>query len=299
MAKTTITFKCPKYYDLYMTCHVHGWKNLAPFSWDDAKNVLQFAALVENQPVDIKAEQSRQTLKATITSHKKLSRSSKSKAKTIITRSLGLDIDISELLGVAKKTGQQYVKLIKKGAGRLLRAPTLWEDAAKTLFTTNGTWALTQKMCESACSKTFIKPTPSGAFPFPSPDKFVKYQPAELKQLMPVGYRAGYLKPLSKTFADDPTLEQVETNGFDYNSADKLVRDLKGFADYATAHLLILAGYYNEIPIDTVVVSYLKKNHRVRKPKSFIDRHYNKWGKYKWWGFKLEKMLNHQNWLGN
>jgi 3-methyladenine DNA glycosylase/8-oxoguanine DNA glycosylase len=298
MVKTTITFECPKFYDLYMTCHVHGWKNLAPFSWDDKKNLLRFSALVENQPVDIEAKQSGQTLKATITSHQKLDRSSKSQAKTIITRSLGLDIDTAELLSVAKKTGPEYVKLIKKGAGRLLRAPSLWEDAAKTLFTTNCTWALTQKMCESACSKTFIQPAPSGAYPFPSPDKFVKYQPEELKQLMPVGYRAAYLNPLAKTFADDPTLEKVETNGFDYKSADKLVRDLKGFADYATAHLLILAGYYNEIPIDTVVVSYLKKNHRVRKPKSFIDRHYHKWGKYKWWGFKLEKMLNHQNWLG-
>ena len=78
-----------------------------------------------------------------------------------------------------------------------------------------------------------------------------------------------------------------------------MVRQLKGFADYATAHLLVLAGYYNEIPIDTVIVSYLKKNHRVRKPKSFIDRHYRRWGKYKWWGLKLEKMLKRQNWLGD
>jgi hypothetical protein len=81
MVKTTITFECPKFYDHYMTCHVHGWKNLAPFSWDDKKNLLRFSALVENQPVDIEAKQSGQTLKATITSHQKLDRSSKSQAK--------------------------------------------------------------------------------------------------------------------------------------------------------------------------------------------------------------------------
>lgn len=298
MSKTTITIKCPNYYDLYMTCHTHGWKNLAPFLWNDEKNVLRFAALVENQPVDIKAKQSGETVIATLTSHQKLAKSSKSTAKAIISRSLGMDIDTSELLSTAKKVGPEYVKLIEKGAGRLLRASTLWEDAAKTLFTTNCTWSLTQKMCESACSKTFIQPAPSGAFPFPSPDKFVQYEPDQLKRLMPVGYRCAYLTSLAETFSNDPTLNEVETNGFNYNSADKLVRNLKGFADYATAHLLILAGYYNEIPIDTVVVSYLKKNHRVRKPKSFIDRHYRKWGKYKWWGLKLEKMLHHQNWLG-
>ena len=112
---------------------------------------------------------------------------------------------------------------------------------------------------------------------------------------MPVGYRAGYLKLLAERFEKDPLLSQVETNGFDYKSADKIVLGLKGFADYATAHLLLLAGHYNEIPIDTVVVSYLKRKHRVRKPKSFINRRYRKWGKYKWWGFKLEKMLHKQS----
>ena len=298
MVKTSITIECPKFYDLYMTCHVHGWQNLSPFSWDYEKNVLRFAALVEDHPVDMEAKQSGATVKATLTSHQKLTRFSKSKFKAIISRSLGLDIDISELLNVAQKIGPEYVKLIKKGAGRLLRAPTLWEDAAKTLFTTNCSWILTKKICKSACSDNFIQSAPSGAFPFPSPQKIALYEIDKLKDLMPVGYRASYLKPLAERFAEDPTYQQLETNGFDYKTADKMVRQLKGFADYATAHLLVLAGYYNEIPIDTVIVSYLKKNHRVRKPKSFIDRHYRRWGKYKWWGLKLEKMLKRQNWLG-
>ena len=163
MAKTTITFGCPEFYDLYMTCHAHGWKNLAPFSWDDEKHSLRFAAMVDNQSVDIAATQSEKTVKATLTSHQKLEISSKSKAKAIISRSLGLDIDTSELLNAVKKIGPEYVKLIKKGAGRLLRASTLWEDAAKTLFTTNCSWSLTQKICNSACSETFVYPAPSGA----------------------------------------------------------------------------------------------------------------------------------------
>lgn len=299
MAKTTLTLETPEFYDLYMTCHAHGWKNLSPFSWDYEKHTLRYAALVENQSIDIEAKQSGETIKATITSHQKFLRSQKSKARAIITRSLGLDIETLELLDIAKKTEPKYVKLIKSGAGRLLRAQSLWEDAAKTLFTTNCSWALTRKICDSACSETFVDRTPSGASPFPSPDKFVQYDEGQLKELMPVGYRSAYLKPLAEAFTDDPTLKNIETNGYDYASADKLVRSFKGFADYATAHLLILAGFYNEIPIDTVVVSYLKRNHRARKPKSFINRHYRKWGKYKWWGFKLEKMLYNQKWLGD
>jgi len=299
MAKTTLTFETPEFYDLYTTCHAHGWKNLSPFLWDYKKETLRFSALVEDLPTDIEAKQSEKTINATITSHQKLVRFQKSKAKAAIIRSLGLDIETLELLDIAKKLESKYAELIKHGAGRLLRAPSLWEDAAKTLFTTNCSWSLTKKICSSVCSDKFAKPAPSGDFPFPQPEKINQYTAKQLKELIPVGYRAGYLKLLAERFAKDPLLSQVETNGFDYKAADKMVRGLKGFADYATAHLLILAGHYNEIPIDTVVVSYLKRNHRVRKPKSFINRHYRKWGKYKWWGFKLEKMLCNQNWLGD
>jgi len=295
MAKTALTFETLKFYDLYMICHVHGWKDLSPFSWDAEKHTLRFAVLVEDQPVDIEAKQSGEIIRTTLSSRKKLASASIGKARAIITRSLGLDMDTSGLLDIAKKTEPKYVDLVKRGAGRLLRAPTLWEDAAKTLFTTNCSWSLTQKICNSACSERFMPPTPSGAFPFPSPENIAQYTAAQLKEMMPVGYRAAYLKPLAETFREDPTLNKIETNSFDYQSADETIRGLKGFADYATAHLLILAGYYNEIPIDTVVVSYLKGKHRVRKPKSFINRHYRKWGKYKWWGFKLEKMLHNQN----
>jgi N-glycosylase/DNA lyase len=278
---------------------VHGWVNLFPFSWDSKKNTLRFAALVENQPIDMEAKQSGEHINATLNSHRKLSGTQKDKARELIKRSLSLDADTSELLKFATRAGPRYVDLIEKGAGRLLRSPTLWEDAAKTLFTTNCSWAMTKKMCDSICAKTFTNPTPSGGFPFPTAKTVSSYEIDELQDLMPVGYRGSFLKDLAQRFAEDPTYHQLETNGYDYGTADKMVRNLKGFADYATAHLLILAGYCNEIPIDTVVTSYLKKNHKVRKPKSFIDRHYRKWGKYKWWGFKLEKMLNQQNWLGD
>jgi 3-methyladenine DNA glycosylase/8-oxoguanine DNA glycosylase len=299
MARATITIRCPEFYDLYMTCHVHGWISLAPFAWAYEKHVLRFAALVDHQPVDGKVTQSDETVKATVSSHQKLTGASKSNARAMITRSLGMDHDTTALLNRARRIGPEFVRLIEKGAGRLLRAPTLWEDAAKTLFTTNCSWSLTQKICMAACSKTFSRPTPSGVFPFPSSEKIAGYSAGQLKQLMPVGYRAAYLKALAEAFTHASPFEAVEKNRCDYKAADKLFRQLKGFADYAAAHLLLLAGYYNEIPVDTVVVAYLKENHHVRKPKSFIDRHYRKWGKFKWWGYKLEKMLNHQNWLGD
>lgn len=299
MEQTILTLKCPEYYDLYMTCHVHGWKNLAPFEWDYEKIALRFAAFVGKQPVDILVRQIADTVKVTLTSDKRLNKVVKSDVVSIVSRSLGLGTDVSGLLKTAQKIGPEYLVLIKKGAARLLRAPTLWEDAAKTLFTTNCTWSLTQQMCAAACSKRFSRAAPSGSYPFPPPHIIAEYTPKQIQKQMPVGYRSEYLIALAKRFSKDSTLSGIETNGFSYKEADKLVRSLKGFGDYAVAHLLILCGYFNEIPVDTVVVSYLKKNYRIRKPTSFIDRKYEKWRAYKWWGLKLEKMMRNQNWLGD
>lgn len=299
MQKTTIKLNPPKHYDLHMTCHAHGWKNLAPFKWSDESNSLSFVALIGEEPVDIEVVQNGKSVTATLHPHRKLDRKSLNDARQTITRSLDLKTETDSLLEVAEKFGEDYVNLIENGAGRMLHAPTLWEDAAKTLFTTNCSWSLTKKMCESACSEKFSEPAPSGRYPFPSAEKLSEYSAQNIGELIPVGYRADYLIELSKRFSEDPSLGGIESNGYDYKSAYKYVIDSKGFGDYACNHLLVLAGYYDRIPVDTVVVSYLKRNYRVRKPESFIKRKYGKWGKYMFWGLKLEKMLKHQNWLGD
>jgi len=299
MAKIIIQLNCPQYYDLFMTCHAHGWKNLAPFYWDSATNTLKFALIEAKVPIAISVSQRGNILEAELKTDTVLNSAIKLLIKKHLRRSLCLDIDTSNLLKIAEKVGAEYADLVRRGAGRPLRAPTLWEDAAKTLFTTNCSWSLTKKMCESACSKKFVACTPSGSFPFPDPEIFVNYENKELKKLMPVGYRAEYFLLLAKRFAKDPNLKNLEKDNLNYHKALQIVNELKGFGPYACRHLLILAGHYDDIPIDTVVISYLKKIHRVRKPKSFIKRHYQTWGHYKWWGFKLEKMINRMNWLGD
>jgi len=294
----TVQFACPANYDLYMTCHAHGWKNLAPFSWDDETGALHFSVLIDKSSVDIECCQIRSKIKSRILAHKKLSASRLNAVRKMIYRSLCLDVDTRLLMEKAEKVAPEFGALVRKGAGRLLRAPTLWEDAAKTLFTTNCTWALTQKMCKALCTEKFVQPTPSGICPFPHPQTLAAYLPERLKKLAPVGYRARYLTALAECFAKDPYLENLESDGHDYHAADRIVRALQGFADYGCAHLLVLTGYFEKIPVDTTVVSFLKKNYRVRKPRSFIARHYRKWGKDRWWGYKLDRMLARQNWIG-
>lgn len=283
-----------------MVCHTHGWTHLSPYSWDYNTDSIKFAVLIDDISIDISAVQNKNLIEISVVSHEQLNKSTLLTVKKLVQRSLSLDTDITDLYKIAKKTGEEYKLLIENGAGRLLRAPTLWEDAAKTLFTTNCSWKLTQKMCETVCSDLFVSTqTPSGIFPFPGPEIINKYSSEELKRLIPVGYRNEYLKSLAELFVEDPTLQNIESGKMDYSAATEITKQLKGFGPYASAHILVLINYYQKIPVDTVVVSYLKRTHRVRKPESFINRHYRKWGKFQYWGLKLEKMINRQNWLGD
>lgn len=293
------TINCPKFYDLCMTCHAHGWKNLAPFFWDDALKRILFTISLNNSSLDLVVQQKKNTLYVSCNSHKTITEFEEKHILSSVNRCTGVKFDTSVILRIAQKHGSQFSDLVMKGAGRLLRAPSLWEDAAKTLFTTNCSWALTKKICEVLCGEPFVSPSPNGSFPFPKPETIIKFSPQDLRRLSPIGYRADSLKKLAEIFVNDPSIKEIESCKYDYNTAFNKIIKLKGFGNYATTHLLVLSGYFQKVPIDTVAVSFLKKNYGMRKPESFINRHYKSWGEFKWWGFTLDKMIKRQNWLGD
>jgi hypothetical protein len=51
------TLPSPKYYNLRTTCNSHGWKELAPFIWDDEACTLGATVSVSGEAVDLTIEQ--------------------------------------------------------------------------------------------------------------------------------------------------------------------------------------------------------------------------------------------------
>jgi len=290
MPITTLQFKLPSFYDLSATCHAHGWRYLAPFHWDESRGAISFALLVNDRAVDVFACQRRARLSAHVHSGSKLRESEKLYVRHCIKRALDLDTDIAALLVLANSIDKRLARLVKNGAGRMLRSPTAWEDAAKTLFTTNCSWSLTTKMAQSACSVGFAPASPAGRFPFPAPATIAALTEAHLKKKLSVGYRAGYLRRLAAAFSPEGPLHGVDLARLGPLTAQTLLTSLAGFGPYATNHMMLLSGYYREIPVDTVVTSYLRQMHRTRDVSKLIDKKYKVWGDYKWWGLALEKM---------
>ena len=289
--------KAPQYYNLKTTCHIHGWKNLAPFAWDDDAGTLSFAMLVDDRPVDVTTKQLNDDILVDVASPAALKSTQKELINAAVSRALDLETDTRDLYKLSKSINSYYGALVKKGAGRMLRSPSLWEDAAKTLFTTNCSWDLTRIMCRSACSPNFSIATAQGDYPFPNVEKIARVTETRLKEKMRVGYRAGYLKNLAKRLKQEGDCLHIE------NSTEEELRaffgNIEGFGPYATNHMLVLCGFYTQIPVDSVVRSYLKEYHQTEDYLDYIESYYGKWGQYKWWGMRLEQIANRTNWLGD
>src|SRR5205085_8018927 len=61
-------------------------------------------------------------------------------------RVLDLDADLGEFHGACAAGADGFEWIAARGAGRMLRAPTVFEDAVKVLATTNCTWAVTRNI---------------------------------------------------------------------------------------------------------------------------------------------------------
>jgi 3-methyladenine DNA glycosylase/8-oxoguanine DNA glycosylase len=288
----------PLFFNLKTTCHMHGWVNLAPFSWSTAEQTLGFAILLDDSAVEIRIKQlNDSTLQADIFSLGRLGKTQKQSIDKAIGRALDLNNNTAELLEISRAINNQYGELVKKGAGRLLRAATLWEDAAKTLFTTNCSWHLTRQMCSAACSSSFITTDVPGQFPFPAAKKIARISEAKLKEKMRVGYRAGFIKKLAGQLANNSRLAVIEA--MDEKALRNFFASQAGFGPYATNHMMNLSGYYDQIPVDSVVRAYVLKFHGTEECAAFIEDHFARWSRYRWWGLKLEQIANHANWLGD
>src|SRR5215213_197763 len=123
----------------------HGWCVLHPFSYDEAGTLSRIQKLSDGQIVrfDVRADTTSSGL--IITSEAKLTRKQQQEIGTVVARVLSFDHDLTPFHDLIR-AHPTYGWIETAGAGRMLVSPTVWEDLAKTLLTTNTTWAMTKSM---------------------------------------------------------------------------------------------------------------------------------------------------------
>ena len=209
----------PEPYDLDVVARAHGGVGLAPSAWDGAR--LHRVLRVGGEPVavvvhpDLSVTWSRPGV-------------DEDEVRRQLRHVLALDDDLAPLWAACDRV-PSLAWVRPAGAGRLLRAPTPWEDLVGALASTNTSYASTRRAVGRLV----------GAGPFPTPEQVAATDPSSLGW----GYRARSLTRLAELVASravrpeewlDPEVPDAEVLA--------AVRALPGFGPFAAAQVLPLLG---------------------------------------------------------
>jgi N-glycosylase/DNA lyase len=191
---------------------------------------------------------------------------------------LRLDDDLSAFYAVACKDPE--LAWAAKGAGRMMRSLTVFEDVVKTICTTNCAWSATVRMT-TALVDQLGEQAPDGRRAFPTPAAMADADDDFYRDVVRAGYRGAYLRSLAATVADgildlealnDPALTDDEV-------AERLIA-LPGCGPYATAHMMMLLGRYSRLILDSWTrPTYARLNGR-KAADGTIERRFRRYRDY-------------------
>ena len=267
--------------DLPLVARSHGWFDLPPFEWNDEARALSFVALAGGAPVRVAVRQTAETLEVSWTG-----RAKSAAVLSLVRRVLDLDADLAAFHEACRaRADQGFGWIAERGAGRILRAPSLFEDAVKVLATTNCTWAATKGMVKNLIALHGN----GGAFPDAG---FVAALPEKrLKDEARLGYRAPFLASFAEKVAGRKLdLSRWEDPSRSAPEVEKEILAQPGFGPYAAATLCRLLGKHEKLGLDSwsrrVVV---EKRFRGRKTKDArIEKFYAPFGAHAGLAFWLD-----------
>jgi len=235
----------------------HGWYDLPPFDWDEPKKTLGFVFLEGECPVQVRVRRAASGLVATAApaagapsypfeENLPVSSDVPSRAAVLgaLRRVFDLKAELSSFHSLCA-ADPRFAWIARRGAGRILRAPTIFEDAVKVLATTNCTWGLTKVMVTNLIER-FGR---SGAFP---PAAFVAGLRAKELEKLKFGYRAPYLAAFADRVASGALdLGRWEDASRPSEDVEAEIRAEKGFGPYAADTLGRLLGRHGKLGLDS------------------------------------------------
>ena len=174
----------------------------------------------------------------------------RSHLRTAALRMLNLEEDLSPFYERVRHDPQ--LAWVTRGAGRLLRSPTVFEDVVKTLCTTNCSWGATVRMTTSLVG-TLGARAPDGSAAFPTPEAMADAGLDFYRDEVRAGYRAAFLHRLSVDVAEGTLdLESLRDPAIPDEEVRRRLLRLPGIGPYAAAHVMLIAlGRYGELIFDS------------------------------------------------
>lgn len=262
----------------------HGWRQLAPFSYDEDTQTLGYTLrLAKGRVIDLKLRAGPGGL---LVESPGLSKAEQNEVTDKVSWMFGLDQDFSSFYA-ASRLEPKLARAKKLALGRVLRSPTLFEDVIKTIFTTNTLWTVTRNMTrklvdEFGASVGRAQGTETKAFP--TPEAIAASTPDFIKEKIRVGYRAPAVHDLAVRVASGSyDLEALKHASLPTLELRKELMTLKGVGPYAAANLLMILGRHDFIPIDSYALKMVSHEWYKGKPITAkeVEKRFEKWGAYK------------------
>ena len=288
MTHRTLILDVPPDFSFWRTVLSHGWSTLQPFILDrPGRRLLRALQLVSQPALAEMREQRDGKVRVGVCSPGPLSGRDLRSAKEAVAHMLRLGESLAEFhreLARRDPSGRfHWVPRAK--AGRLLRAPSFFEDMAKMICTTNCSWKATQRMVTGMVQKLGTRLDADHCC-FPSPEQLAGTTDQFLRREIGSGYRGGYLIELAERVATGslPSGEWLDLTG---EEAQRRLLATKGIGPYAAGNLLKLLGHYDHLSLDSWVRPRFATVYGLKKvPKdSAIQRHYRPFGR--WQGLVL------------
>ena len=282
-AAMRLTLSARPPFSLSSVIRSHGWIRLAPFAEDDRTGGLTYVAQLESGRVV--AMLVREVAGGVgIEVDGELSDAERAEIACRVEWMLGLDQDFSAFYALARDE-PKLAHVEERAQGRVLRAPTLFEDVVKTILTTNTSWSGTIRMVEALVSG-FGAPLPADPTrrAFPAPDRLAAADEETLRSSARLGYRAPYVLELARGVSSGALdLESLKTAAMPTVELRKRLLAIKGVGEYAAANLLVLLGRYDFIPVDSWALKVVADEWHDGEPvgRAEVEAAFERWGEWK------------------
>jgi 3-methyladenine DNA glycosylase/8-oxoguanine DNA glycosylase len=191
----------------------------------------------------------------------------------VVRHMLRLDEDLSQFYALI--ADDPDLGWATRGAGRMLRSPSVFEDVVKTICTTNCAWSGTVRMVGA-----LVEHLGGGAFP--SPATMADADESFYRDIARAGYRGAYLRSLAASVASgELDLEELNDPELPDETVVARLLALPGVGPYASAHMMMLLGRYSLLILDAWTrPKYARLTGRRAVSDRAIERRFRRYGRY-------------------
>lgn len=269
METAAIRVPVKKPFGLFATVICHGWYQTRPFRWLHDRRTLQRAESLRDGRIFLvemtedgktRSRSSRDVLVTTIGEGAKdpgVAAEMARRARSM----LHLDERLDGFYALAR-TEPELSAARRAGAGRLVRASSLWEDIVKTILGTNVVWKQAVVMINRLAELGDRCPADPTLRAWPTPGQVTRAGERYLRNTVRAGYRSPYIVELAQRMkAGDIDLEALEAQAPEMTLDElfKALTSVKGIGKSSAHYLMNLLGRYDHISVDSATIAYAKR----------------------------------------